>query len=330
MIDVAIAGQAILAEGPLWDARRGELLWVDIAAGTVNTYRPEDGATRRIELGEDLGCVALTPDSGTVIGALRSGWYWVDLEDGTKERIAPLPDGAANQRFNDGAVDAAGRFLTGTLEDGEERPVGRLFQLDSDLRYRVLDSGFLCSNGLAWSLDNRWLYFVDSRRDTIFRYPYDVETGRVGERELFLDTTPYHGIPDGIEIDLDGLLWCAFWDGAQVIAFDDAGTPCVELPVPAPRPTSIAFGGTDLCTLFVTSASYGLPAEMLADWPHAGSVFRIERPTPGRPSNVFGGVSELRSPGGAPWWRPPTMASDGRSRSVSSVITGGLPRVGYE
>jgi L-arabinonolactonase len=290
VIDVAVAGPAILGEGPVWDARRGELLWVDIAAGAVNAYAPKTGATRRIELGESVGCVALTRDAGTVLGALRSGWFWVDLEDGTKELIAPLPGGAANQRFNDGAVDAAGRFWAGTLEDGEENPVGRLIRLDPDLQHRVVDSGFLCSNGLAWSLDERWLYFVDSRRRAIFRYRFDSETGHADERELFLDTTPFRGIPDGIEIDLDGLLWCAFWDGAQVIAFDDTGAPRIELAVSAPRPTSIAFGGPDLCTLFVTSATHGLAADTLAEWPHAGSVFQVDRPTPGRPANVFGGI----------------------------------------
>jgi sugar lactone lactonase YvrE len=302
VIDIAVAAPTILGEGPVWDARRRELLWVDIYAGAVNTYAPETGATRRIELGENVGCVALTRDVGTVVGALRSGWYWVDLAGGTKELIAPLPDGAPNQRFNDGAVDGGGRFWAGTLEDGEQNPVGRLFELDPDLEHRIVDSGFLCSNGLAWSLDERWLYFVDSRRDAIFRYPFDVERGQVGERELFLDTTPFRGIPDGIEIDLDGLLWCAFWDGAQVIAFDDAGTPRIELPVPAPRPTSIAFGGPDLRTLFVTSATHGLPADTLAKWPHAGSVFQVERPTPGRPANVFGGTpwTSRGSPGGSP------------------------------
>jgi sugar lactone lactonase YvrE len=290
VIDVAIADTASLGEGPIWDRRRAELLWVDIAAGAINTYSPQTGETRRVDLGENIGCVALTRDPGTLVGALRSGWYWVDLENGTKTPIAQLPDDAANQRFNDGAVDGAGRFWTGTLEDGEKNPVGRLTRLDPNLRHRVVDQGFLCSNGLAWSLDEHWMYFVDSRRKSIFRYSYDAETGRVGQRELFINTTPFRGIPDGIEIDLDGLLWCAFWDGAQIIAFDDAGKPRVELSVPAPRPTSIAFGGPDLCTLFVTSASYGLSSHTLAKWPHAGSVFQIERPTPGRPANLFGGI----------------------------------------
>lgn len=289
MINVAVEGSATLGEGPVWDPRRDELLWVDIARGTVNSYAPATGTTACIDLGENVGCVALTHDTRTLVGALRSGWYWIDVDAGTKELIAPLPDAEPNRRFNDGAVDTAGRFWAGTLEDGEQNPVGRLFRLSPDLCHRVVDSGFLCSNGLAWSLDERWLYFVDSRRDAIFRYAFDIETGQVGERELFLDTTPFRGIPDGIEIDLDGLLWCAFWDGGQIIAFDDAGVARIEVAVPAPRPTSIAFGGPDLDTLFVTSATLGLRADTLAEWPHSGSVFQIEMPTPGRPANIFGG-----------------------------------------
>ena len=193
-----------------------------------------------------MGCIALTQQAGTVVGALRTGWYWVDLDSGARELIAELPGGDSTHRFNDGAVDSRGRFWTGTVEDSEQLPVGRLCRLDDDLQPRVVDSGFLCSNGIAWSLDERWLYFVDSRRDAIYRYEFDAETGNVGNRELFVDTTHLPGLPDGIEVDLDGFLWCAFWDGARVVAFDEIGTPRAEIPVPAPRPTSVTFGGPDL------------------------------------------------------------------------------------
>ena len=290
MIDLAVEARSILGEGPLWDARTGELLWVDISDGAIARYAPETGRTRRIALGENVGCIALTRQVGTVVGALRTGWYWVDLETGERELIAPLPEGGATHRFNDGGVDAGGRFWTGTLEDSEQTPAGRLCRLECDLQPRVVDSGFVCSNGIAWSLDERWMYFVDSRRDAIYRYEFDAESGEVGERELFIDTTHFPGIPDGIEVDLDGLLWCAFWDGAQVIAFDEAGAARIELPVPAPHPTSLAFGGPDLRTLFITSATRDLSPEALAEWPHAGSVFQVERPTPGRPANIFGGT----------------------------------------
>jgi sugar lactone lactonase YvrE len=287
VIDLAVEITATLGEGPVWDSRTGELLWVDIAEGAIARYVPATGRTSRLELGENVGCIALTQLVGTVVGALRSGWYWVDLETGARDLIASLPNGGPTHRFNDGAVDAGGRFWTGTLENSEETPVGQLCRLGSDLQPRVVDRGFLCSNGIAWSLDERWMYFVDSRRDAIYRYEYDQASGDVGARELFIDTSPFRGIPDGIEVDLDGLLWCAFWDGAQVVAFDRDGTPRAEIAVPAPRPTSVTFGGPELRTLYITTATFGLSNDAIGQYPRAGSIFQIERQTPGRPANIF-------------------------------------------
>jgi sugar lactone lactonase YvrE len=102
VIDIADEGRSTLGEGPLWD-------------GAVNILTPSAGSTRRIELGENVGCLALTCRVDTVVAALRSGWHWLDLAAGERRLITSLPAPAAH-RFNDGAVDAAGRFWTGTLE----------------------------------------------------------------------------------------------------------------------------------------------------------------------------------------------------------------------
>jgi sugar lactone lactonase YvrE len=289
VIDIAAEHRSTLGEGPLWDCRSGRLLWVDIVEGAVNILTPSAESTGRIELGENVGCLALTNRVDTVVAALRSGWHWLDIATGERRLIASLP-APANCRFNDGAVDTAGRFWTGTLEDGERNPVGELFQLDTDLSHRAVDSGFLCSNGIAWSLDDHWMFFVDSRRNAIYRYGFDADTGTVADRELFVDTRSFVGIPDGIEIDCDGLLWCAFWGGARVIAFDDRGLPRARIDVPALCPTSIAFGGPNLQTMYITSARLGLTPSELATWPASGALFALERPVPGRPANVFGGT----------------------------------------
>ena len=287
MIDVASERRSTLGEGPLWDHRVGRMLWVDIADGAVNILTPSARSTERIELG---GCLALTNRVDTVVAALRSGWHWLDLATAERRLITSLP-APANCRFDDGAVDAVGRFWTGTLQDGERKPVGELFQLNPDLSHRAMDSGFLCSNGIAWSLDGRWMFFVDSRRDAIYRYRFDRETGAIEDRELFIDTRPFSGIPDGIEIDLDGLLWCALWDGARVVAFDHQGVPRHTIDVPALRPTSVTFGGPDFRTMYITSARMGLTPRELTAWPASGALFALERRVPGRPANVFGCTS---------------------------------------
>ncbi len=280
--------KATLGEGPTWDQRNGRLFWVDIVEGAINVFTPSTAHAQRVKVGEDIGCLALTAKPDTLVGALRSGWHWINVESGEKQLIASSP-ADRSQRFNDGAVDDAGRFLTGTLEDGETNPVGTLFVLDTDLTYRSIDQGFLCSNGITWSVDRQWMFFVDSRRHAIYRYRYDAEAGTVGERWLFLDTSGLPGVPDGIEMDSGGTLWCAFWDGAQVVGFDGDGAVQIAIPVPAIRPTSITFGGPELRTMYITSARAGLSEQDLAHWPASGSVFAIERPTPGLPANLFRG-----------------------------------------
>jgi sugar lactone lactonase YvrE len=294
VIELAGCDKAILGEGPIWDSRDGRLFWVDIVGGVINVLTPAASHSRRIEVGEHIGCIALTAQPDTLVGALRSGWFWIDVETGAKQLIAasPAPTGC---RFNDGAVDRAGRFWVGTLEDRETSPVGELYRLAPDLSYRPMDRGFLCSNGITWSTDRRWLFFVDSRNNAIYRYRFDDGEGRVGDRRLFVDTTALPGVPDGIEMDSEDTLWCAFWDGAQIVGFDGNGEARETIAVPAIRPTSLTFGGPGLATMFITTAAFGLSERKLAEWPASGAIFELGRPTPGLPANAFGGE---------PWAQP--------------------------
>jgi sugar lactone lactonase YvrE len=278
-----------LAESPLWDARTQSLLWVDVVAGAIFRHRPETVSTTRTDVGEQVGCIALTREPGTVVAALRSGWHWVDLETGDLQLIAMPEHAHARCRFNDGAVDSAGRFWTGSLEDDEVDPVGKLYRLDGDLAFKTMDSGFVCSNGIDWSPDARCMYFVDSRRDAIYRYTYDIATGEIGARELFVDTRQLAGIPDGLGVDAGGTLWCAFWDGSAVCAFNPEGELVETVALPVPRPTSVTFGGSHLTTMYVTTATRGLTDSQKSEWPSSGSVLAIKATNAGRPANIFAG-----------------------------------------
>ena len=42
--ELVLDARADLGEGPVWDARTGELLWVDIMAGLVHRFDPAVGA----------------------------------------------------------------------------------------------------------------------------------------------------------------------------------------------------------------------------------------------------------------------------------------------
>jgi sugar lactone lactonase YvrE len=295
----------VLGEGPLWDPRTETLYWVDIAAGTVFAQPADRSEPTRIDLGAQVGCLGLTDDPWVLVAGLRTGWHLLDVTTGDLSFLADPEADRPDCRFNDGAVDPAGRFWTGSLEDGETRPVGRLYRLTGDGGYAVADEGFLCSNGIDWSPDGRWMYFVDSRADAIYRYAFDPGSGAIDDREVFVDTSPLVGIPDGLRVDAAGNVWCAFWDGAHVTRFSPDGGVAEQVPVPVPRPTSVAFGGPDLCTMYITSASIDLTGDQLDRWPLSGSVLRQDVDVPGRPSNHFrlsgdacGAGRSQRSPAG--------------------------------
>ena len=280
-------GRAILGEGPLWDPRIDTLYWVDIVAGTVFAQAADAHQPTRIDVSAQVGCLGLTDDPHVLVAGMRTGWHLLDIPTGGLTFLSHPEADRPTCRFNDGSVDPAGRFWTGSLEDGETRPVGRLYRLGGDGAYTVADEGFLCSNGIDWSPDGRWMYFVDSRSDVIYRYAFDVDSGAIGDRKIFVDTSPLTGIPDGLRVDTAGNVWCAFWDGAHVTRFSPDGSVAEQVPVLVPRPTSVAFGGPELRTMYITSASIDLTEDQLARWPLSGSVLRYDVEIPGRPPNQF-------------------------------------------
>jgi len=228
-----------------------------------------------------------------LVAGMRTGWHLLDTRTSGLTFLADPEADRPACRFNDGSVDPAGRFWTGSLEDGETRPLGRLYRLEGDGAYTVADEGFFCSNGIDWSPDDRWMYFVDSRADVIYRYAFDVHSGALGDRRIFADTSVLTGLPDGLRVDAAGDVWCAFWDGAHVTRFASDGTVAEQVPVPVLRPTSVAFGGPDLRTMYITSASIDLTDEQLTQWPLSGGVLRYDVEVPGRAANRFRTAREV-------------------------------------
>ena len=55
--ELVVDAHAQLGEGPLWDPRTKELLWVDILAGVVHRYDPRTGADRPFDAGSYVGAV---------------------------------------------------------------------------------------------------------------------------------------------------------------------------------------------------------------------------------------------------------------------------------
>ena len=90
-------------------------------------------------------------------------------------------------------------------------------------------------------------------------------------------------------MDAEGGLWVALWGGSRVVGLTPDGELHTHVDVPSSQVTSCAFGGPDLKTLFITSATWDLAPEVLAEEPHAGGLFTADVGVAGRLPTPFAG-----------------------------------------
>lgn len=277
--------RARLGEGPVWDAAAGRLLWVDIYNNRVHRFDPERRAGEVLSLPEIVPCVAPAAD-GRLLVALRNDLALFTPETGDLERLATREADRPGNRFNDGAVDARGRFWIGTMNP-DRRGQGALYRLDPDGSVTTVETGLSISNGIGWSPDGGTLYLTDSPEKRIYAYDFDEQRGTLSHRRVHVDLGDADHFPDGLAVDAEGCIWSAQWDGACVIRFDLRGREIDRLTLPVPRPTSCAFGGPDLRTLFITSASVALSEQQIQDAPLSGDLFWADVGVAGLPRSVF-------------------------------------------
>nr|WP_269446189.1 SMP-30/gluconolactonase/LRE family protein [Gloeobacter violaceus] len=287
-----VNARARLGEGPCWHQPTRSLYWVDIYNHRIHHYDPDTGTDRFFDAGEVVGCVAPAGENRLIL-ARRHDLAFLDIIDST---VTPLLDVEAPRpgvRFNDGKCDAAGRFWFGSMDPAGGE--GRLYRYDPDGALHLMETGIFVSNGLGWSPDNRTFYLTDSSQQTIYAYDFDFESGRIVNRRPCVDLSGAPFFPDGLTVDREGCLWSAMWDGWCVIRFAPDGHELLRLPLPVQRPTCCTFGGADLGTLYITSASVGLSEAQIEKSFHSGDVFSVQGLAVGLPTHGFAGSHNVKS-----------------------------------
>jgi sugar lactone lactonase YvrE len=275
-------------ENPMWDAARGELHYIDNAGCKVHSYHPDTGATRTLAMPNVITTLVLRQGGGAVV-TLRSGIHFLDLDTGALELIDPLPD-PPPYVYNDGKVDSRGRFLIGgsTANFAAPTPDGGLFRLDPDRTVSRLDAGIHFSNSPCWSPDEKTFYFSDSWIDTTFAYDYDIGTGTVSNRRPFVNTRELGGLPDGATVDAGGLYWVAVYQGGKIGVYRQDGALERAVDMPVKLVSSVAFGGSNLDRLFVTTIAHGTQGEPTEEG--AGALYVIDGlDTQGRAEHRYAG-----------------------------------------
>jgi len=286
-LDIALDLRAELGECPKWSVEQQALYFVDIKGMALHRYTPSTGRHVSMPMPEEIGCYGFR--KGGFIAAFRSGLWLLDADGKRLEKLADNPEDQRKSRFNDGRIDPAGRFLAGTIDEPKDGGRAHLYRYDRR-GLAVLAGGLLTSNGVAFSPDGRTLYHSDTPTFTVWRYAYDPATGTATDKTLFVRLEPTEsdrGRPDGAAVDAEGCYWTALFEGGRIQRYAPDGRLLAEYPVPPRCPTMGAFGGSDLKTLYVTSARTGRTQEELAAFPHSGSLFSMPVDVPGLPEHHF-------------------------------------------
>lgn len=275
----------ILGEGPLWHPRRQQLFWFDIM--NCKLLSRHEGQPLEWQFDRHVSAAGWIDNSRLLI-ASETGLSRFDLETGAEEMLCAIEADRPQTRSNDGRADPWGGFWMGTMGKAGETAAGTLYRWFRG-ELKVLDSGLTTPNAICFDADRHCAYYSDTRTRLIWRQPLDPATGwPAGDKTVFLDLrataeTPEHK-PDGAVIDSAGCLWSAQWGSARVARYSPEGRFLSAISLPTGHSSCPAFGGADLGTLYVTTATQKLPEDR-DDWQAtAGQTFAI--------ATAFCGVKE--------------------------------------
>jgi sugar lactone lactonase YvrE len=271
-LDVRCVVQASdrLGEGPIWSPLEGRLYWFDIKGLRLAWYEPATDARGHFAL--PLRASAAAPRAkGGLIVATEKGLAHVDPNAETIEIVEPH-DLGEGFRSNDGKIDLSGRFWWSSMDDdGGKRP-GAVFVSTPNGVTRKALAGIHIANTLSVSPDGQVIYVADSARKAIYAH----QTADLKQVREFANTRDQPASPDGSAVDVDGYLWNAQWGGSRIVRYAPDGAIDRIVSMPVSQPTSCAFGGPDLTTLYVTSAWDELSPRARAAEPLAGGLFAFE------------------------------------------------------
>jgi sugar lactone lactonase YvrE len=286
-VRVIETGRDFMGENPIWSAGSQTLCWLDILAPALRTYSPATGQTGRIGLPEMTGGLAEHAD-GRLILLGRNGIFEYDLAARSGRLLVSPEANRPDNRFNTAAVDADGNLWAGTMAINHEPGRGSLYRITPELSIRQALPRTGLPKNVAWSLDNRTLYYSDGADGVIYAFDFSLADGRLGNRRILANGGPDTGVPNGIAVDSEGCVWAAMLGGWAVCRYSPEGRPVEVIRLPIPMPTNLCFGGEDLRTLYVTSTYLRLPPGYSTIAPLSGKLVAINADAAGLAPRRFG------------------------------------------
>ncbi len=290
--ELVLDAKAKLGEGALWQPEQKVLYWVDIEGCELHFFDPETGIDEKHTLPSKPGTVVPLKNGNCLLAFYNGVFEWGKVQGEQLKEITFLdffagnPEQETGSRYNDGKCDPSGRLWVGTY--AEEKKQCGLYRITSDKSVTKMLDGIICSNGIVWSIDKTKMYYIDTPTRMVQQFDYNDATGEISNGKVIIRFPEGVGNPDGSTLDSEGMLWIAHWGGACVSRWNpETGEMIGKVEVPAREVTSVAFGGDELETLYITTVSEWVDKETLAKYPHSGGLFAVNPGVKGIPANFF-------------------------------------------
>ena len=261
-VELLLECKNVLGEGITYSSVNNNLYWLDINnISKLFKLNLSSNKNEIFQLPEIVTASSVKSDDELIL-ASNNGLNLFTISNKKYERIIDIEDQLISNRSNDGGSDAHGRFWLGTMQnnfdkDGNDIPikknVGKLYKVEVNKKVTVVEEGLGIPNTFVWSPNNTKFYFTDTLNGEILNYNFNLEEGELSNKNKFSSFD--RGFPDGSTIDTDGCLWNCRWGGSCVVRFTPDGKVDQIIEMPVQNITNCVFGGKDMKTLFITTAS---------------------------------------------------------------------------
>ncbi len=249
-IQIILKLDAELLESPVFDKKNKFLYFVSILNFRVYRYCITTKKTIYIQFNSPTSCIYLTLDFG-VVSVSSEGFYSLDFNNLKKKKIYNI-NLNKNLRFNDGILDKKGRFLIGTMGYPKVIDSGGSLLSFFKGKMKVLIPKTTISNGIAFSKNNKKMFYIDTPTRCVSLYNYNINSGDCYFKKKIIKFEK-EGVPDGMVIDNEENLWIAEWGGSCISIWDSKnGRNIDKINLPSRNITSLCFDENN--NVFVTSA----------------------------------------------------------------------------
>ena len=280
--------QNTLGEGPIYHQKRNSLFWTDIIENKIFELHLINNQIVTYPMPAKVGTIAIDKWDNLLL-ALQGQIAIFNLQNNTLNWLCDLEKDKPHNRPNDGKIGPDGNLWLGTMEIECKKGEGSFYCIDTEGKTKKVLSHLSIPNGLVWAADHSLFYHIDSPNYAVKAYFFDSEKSEITFLKIALQFSENNGMPDGMAIDEEGMLWIAFWGGFSVQRWNpQTGQLMDTISLPAPQITSCTFGGKNLDQLFITSARAGMSSADLEEYPESGNLFIKKMEVKGVNSFKFG------------------------------------------